>query len=136
MIRRKIFRRRNERGQTMAEFSLVLPFLAVLLLGIVQFGVVFNHYLTLTDAVRAGARRGAVARFDPPSQRSAIIEKKVRDAAADLDGAKLKVFVTQPAKWETGADVKVRATYQYKLKILGVVVKSGDLKSETTERVE
>ena len=46
----------EERGQTMAELALVLPVLLVLLLGIAQFGVTFNNYISLTDAVRAGAR--------------------------------------------------------------------------------
>ena len=46
----------------MAELALVLPVLLVLLLGIAQFGVVFNNYISLTDAVRAGARRAAVSR--------------------------------------------------------------------------
>ena len=54
---------RNEDGQTMTEFALVLPILAVLLFGVIQFGIVFNNYVTLTDAVRAGARKGAVGRF-------------------------------------------------------------------------
>ena len=52
----------NQRGQTMAELALVLPVLLVLLLGIAQFGVAFNNYITLTDAVRAGARKAAVSR--------------------------------------------------------------------------
>ena len=52
----------NQRGQTMAELALVLPVLLVLLLGIAQFGVTFNNYVSLTDAVRAGARKAAVSR--------------------------------------------------------------------------
>ena len=43
----------------MTEFALVMPILLFLLLGIIQFGIVFNNYVTLTDAVRAGARKGA-----------------------------------------------------------------------------
>ena len=46
----------------MVEFAIVLPILLVLVFGIIQFGIVFNHYLTLTDAVRAGARQAAVSR--------------------------------------------------------------------------
>ena len=53
---------REERGQTMTEFAIVLPILIVLLFGIVQFGILFNNYVTLTDAVRAGARAAAVSR--------------------------------------------------------------------------
>ena len=47
----------------MVEFALVLPILLMLLLGVIQFGIAFNHYLAVTDAVRAGARQGAVARY-------------------------------------------------------------------------
>ncbi len=49
----------------MVEFAMVLPILLVLVFGIIQFGIVFNHYLTLTDAVRAGARQAAVSRTLP-----------------------------------------------------------------------
>jgi hypothetical protein len=45
----------GERGQAMVEFVIVLPILCMLLFGIVQFGITFNHYLTLTDSVRAGS---------------------------------------------------------------------------------
>src|SRR5918992_177483 len=83
--------RRHEEGQTMAEFALVLPMLAVLLFAVMQFGVTFNRYLALTDAVRAGARAGAVARHaeSPP----ATTEERVREAAANLDQAALTVTV-------------------------------------------
>ena len=47
---------RDDSGQTMVEFTLVLPILCVLLFGILEFGIVWNHYVTLTDATRAGAR--------------------------------------------------------------------------------
>jgi Flp pilus assembly protein TadG len=51
---------KSERGQTMVEFTLIVPILLVLMLGIAQFGITFNNYVTLTDAVRAGARKAAV----------------------------------------------------------------------------
>ena len=38
--------------------------------------------------------------------------------------------------WEHGETVTVKATYPYKVDLLGIVVASGNLKSETTERVE
>ena len=53
---------RSERGQTMVEFALAMPVLCLVLFGIIQFGVLFNDYLSLTDATRVGARKGAVSR--------------------------------------------------------------------------
>ena len=54
-----------KQGQAMVEFALVLPILVALVFGIIQFGILFNHHLTLTDAVRAGSRQGAVSRTLP-----------------------------------------------------------------------
>ena len=51
--------RRQERGQSLVEFSLLLPVLTMLLLGMLEFGTAFNHQLTLGYAVREGARIGA-----------------------------------------------------------------------------
>ena len=49
----------REDGQAMVEFAIVVPVLLMVVLGIIQFGILFNHSLTLTDAVRAGARQGS-----------------------------------------------------------------------------
>lgn len=120
----------------MAEFTLILPALVLLLFGIVQFGIVFNNYLALTDAVRAGARHASVARFLPPGDREATVKQKVKDAAVDLDTAKLDIDVNAPANWAPGSDVTVKAQYPYSINLLGMVVKSGSVSSSTTERVE
>jgi Flp pilus assembly protein TadG len=123
---------RDERGQTMAEFAVVLPILVVLLFGIVQFGILFNNYVTLTDAVRAGSRTAAVSRdaSDPESAATA----SVRASASGLDQSSLAVSVSSP--WQPGSDVTVTATYPYAIKLLGWVVTSGSLTTQTTERVE
>ena len=125
-------RRHRERGQTLTEFALVLPLVALLLFGVIQFGIVFHQYVTLTDAVRAGARQGAVGRHLSDPAGSA--EDRVRESAADLDQSQLDVSVS--STWEQGEDVSVTATYPYNISLLGFVVKSGDLTSTTTERVE
>ena len=54
---------RNARGQAMVEFVMIVPVLLVVLFGIIQFGIAFKNYVTLTDAVRAGARVAAVSRL-------------------------------------------------------------------------
>jgi Flp pilus assembly protein TadG len=123
---------RNQRGQTMTEFALVMPLLLFLLLGVIQFGIVFNNYITLTDATRAGARKGAVSRR--LSSPATAVQTQVRNAATDLKSSDLQVTVT--STWTQGSDVTVTATYPYDIKLLGLVVKSGRLHSTMTERVE
>jgi Flp pilus assembly protein TadG len=129
---------RNDSGQAAAEFALVLPVLAMLLLGIAQFGIAFNHYLTLTDAVRAGARQAAVSRFvaDPV----ATTKNRVTGAASGLVTTDIVTTVTAPdgkaPSWQPGTDVKVTSTYPYAINLLGVVISSGRFSSSTVERVE
>lgn len=126
-------RLRNEKGQTLVEFALVAPLLLVIVFAVVQFGVAYNDYITLTDATRVGARKGAVSRHEVNP--AAAAETAARNSASGLDPAKLDVSVTATA-WEAGGSVTVESTYPYEIDLLGFVVASGDLRSETTERVE
>jgi Flp pilus assembly protein TadG len=131
-----LFRRqidfKSEQGQSVTEFALALPILALLLFAVIQFGVAFNNYVTLTDATRAGARKAAVGRqsTNPVGDCQAAI----RGSAKDLTQASL--IPTCSSTWQPGADVTVTATYPYKISLLGLVVKTGRLSSTTTERVE
>lgn len=123
---------RSEQGQSLTEFALALPILALLLFAVIQFGIVFNNYVTLTDATRAGARKGAVGRQLSNPQGAAVTA--VRNSAQDLKQSNLNVTVT--STWRPGSDVAVSASYPYSISLLGMVVKSGRLSSTTTERVE
>lgn len=116
----------------MVEFALVLPILCLLLFGVIQFGIVFNNYVDLTDAVRAGARKAAVSRqaADPVGTAT----QAVVSSAGDITINPAKVSVT--STWQPGDDVTVQASYPYSISLLGLVVASGNLTSKTTERVE
>ena len=116
----------------MAEFAIVLPILVVLLFGIVQFGILFNNYVTLTDAARAGARAAAVSR--QASDPTGTADAAVRASASDLTQGSLGVSVS--SAWTPGAPVTVKATYPYSINLLGWVVSSGNLSTSTTEAVE
>lgn len=122
----------SEQGQAVTEFALALPILALLLFAVIQFGIAFNNYVTLTDATRAGARKAAVGRqsVNPTSDCQAAI----RSSAKDLKPSDLTTVCT--STWQPGADVTVTATYPYKISLLGLVAKTGRLSSTTTERVE
>lgn len=116
----------------MVEFAVILPIFVVLIFGIIQFGIVFNNYVTLTDATRAGARAGAVARLDPNPTGTATTA--VQTSGTDLNQSNLTVSVN--STWQPGSDITVHATYPYSINLLGWVVSSGTLTSTTTERVE
>jgi Flp pilus assembly protein TadG len=126
---------RSSDGQTLVEFAIVLPLLALLLFGVIQFGIVFNNYIDLTDAVRAGARTAAVSRqTTDPTGPTGVTQQAVVNSAGDITINPTNVTVT--SDWLPGDPVSVQATYPYSISLFGVVVASGNLQSKTTERVE
>ncbi|HEX9379506.1 MAG TPA: TadE/TadG family type IV pilus assembly protein [Gaiellaceae bacterium] len=125
---------KNERGQTMTEFAFVLPILLVVLFGIIQFGIIFNNYVALTDAARAASRKGAVSRnaSDPKGD----CEATGYAAGTNLKQPHVKFILTCDSNWAPGSDVTVTATYPYDIKLLDWIVASGTLNTTMKERVE
>lgn len=59
----------SERGQSLVEFSLILMPLFLILLGIIQFGFIFNTYITMANASRDAARLGTVYVYSAASSK-------------------------------------------------------------------
>ena len=51
---------RSERGAELIEFGLTLPLLLLVVLGIIEFGFMFQEYEVVTNAAREGARLGTM----------------------------------------------------------------------------
>jgi hypothetical protein len=56
----RLFARRRQRGQSLAEFTLILPIILALAFCIAEFGTAYGTNMTLIEATREGARVGAV----------------------------------------------------------------------------
>lgn len=57
----------DESGASLVEFALVLPVFALLLFGLIDFGLVFGSYITMRNGVEAGARSATVDNYTPPT---------------------------------------------------------------------
>ena len=57
----KIYKRGHEktRGQSLVEFTIMLPVVLILLSGVIEFGFLLNYYLDIIDAARETARFAA-----------------------------------------------------------------------------
>lgn len=112
VLKLKRFRYRNseakERGQSMVEFVLVLPIFLLLVFSIVDFGMGFHAWLTVTNSAREGARLGAVRGSN------AEIVTRVHNTADTLDAADMTVTVTN-AQGNPGESVVVDVDYDYTL---------------------
>ena len=56
---------RSQKGQTIVEFAFMLPLLMIIVVGIIDFSIIFYNKAVVTNASREGARAGCVARYDP-----------------------------------------------------------------------
>ena len=86
-------RRGRARGQTLAEFALVLPVLIVMLMGIFDLGRAIFAYNAITNAAREGARLGIV------NQWADSIRERAVDMAptADQNPNAVTVAISKPA---------------------------------------
>ncbi len=121
LIRRRTEKgQRGEKGQALVEFALLVPIFLVLMFAIVDFGMGFHSWITVTNSAREGARIGAV------QATTAQIETRVRDTS-DLINEDTKMTVTvgcgpssDPPPTGTcpsqpGESVVVRVDYDYDL---------------------
>jgi hypothetical protein len=100
--------RKREDGQSLVEFALVIPIFLLVLFSIVDFGMAFHAWITVTNSAREGARIGSVRAT------SGEIEQRVRDTATSLEQANLSVGVTN-AEGQPGESVVVDVSYDYSL---------------------
>lgn len=130
-------RMRDDQGQAMIEFALVLPVLLLVVAGIIKFGILYNHYVTLTDAVRVGSRELALGRGLNGVQGSTqdpclrAVNRTINAAAPALQLTPAQVTVTlltpdacpsgpTPANMVQGDEAKIEAVYPCDLTVVGI----------------
>ena len=67
-------RLKSERGAELIEFALIFPLLLLVLLGIIDFGFLFQRYEVLTNATREGARMAVLPGYTHPDIRSRVCD--------------------------------------------------------------
>lgn len=101
---------KNYYGQSLVEFALVLPIILLILLGIVDFGMLFNDYLIITNASREAVRQAVVGATD------AQIRSKIADMTSTLEQSRVAIVITPvQASRHYGDEVWVSITYGHNL---------------------
>ena len=112
----------------MLEFAIVVPFLLLLILGIIEFGWVFNGWLTVTAAAREGARV-AVLEKDNDDDVYAAVQRHV-------DNSTLSDHSVDPPDRSGDEDIKVIVRGQL-LPVIGLFVRGElELTGQATMRRE
>lgn len=98
---------KNEDGQAMVEFALILPIFLLILCGILDFGWLFYNQLSLNNACREGARYAVVNTADGADTQAIInhIENTTTTVFAN-DGVDITVTYSSPSD-PTSGDITV-----------------------------
>lgn len=97
---------KHERGAAAVEFALLVPFLIMIVLGIVEFGRAYNAQVTLTNAAREGTRTMAIEKSQEKARAAA------RNAASHLSPAVVDGNVAFSAtNCPSGEQMTVTITY-------------------------
>lgn len=125
---------KKNKAQALVEFVIVLPILLLILMGIIQFGLVLNAYLTITNISREGARAAAVGT-------SYIdVDNLIISSAPNLDSEQLNINISpSEGNRKSGETLTASITYNYKLTV-PIISKLFNneilLKAETSMRIE
>ncbi len=125
---------KNKRGQSLVELALLLPLLLLILMGIFEFGRVFNAYLITNHAAREGARFAVVGSDDLQ------VISRIRDSIFYLDPTKMTVNIS-PGESSRTRGSSVTVNLQYDIDIIVPIIESIvpnplTLESKTVMRVE
>ena len=124
----------KQKGQSLVEFTIILPILLIILLGMLEFGLVLNAYLSINNCSREGARLGVVGGSDGE------IKNLIKDISPSLNTNKLNVSINPvESSRRRGESLTVTVEYSYDVitPIISVIIDDEiDLKMQTTMRIE
>jgi Flp pilus assembly protein TadG len=151
---------KSENGQAIVELAFVLPFILILLLGLIEFGVLFYNQAMLTNASREGARAGMTYTsdgsgnyWDVASMRAAVsaaVNRYLQGRLINFGGTPSWTTSSSrtggspgdpdhPEYNTTGGTVSVAVTYTHTFLVYGNFIGSGNtvnIGSQTIMRLE
>jgi Flp pilus assembly protein TadG len=118
----------TQNGASTVEFAMILPFLLVILFGIMEFGILLYDKAVITNASREAARSG-IAYKNPKLTTDEIKGVAVNYAGSylisssgsDLKSGDIKVLPETPLSFSTssGTPLTVTVTYPYTFFVFG-----------------
>jgi Flp pilus assembly protein TadG len=96
---------RDERGQSLVEFALVLPVLLLILVGIFNFGVLFYSDIVINEAARDAARYASIG-----VSQTEILQVIGQDCQT-LNVSQVNTSISQPYPQSSGLPVTITITY-------------------------
>lgn len=105
----KINQVKNNRGAALVEFAIVLPLLLLLLVGMIEFGLLFYNKQVLTNASREGARAGIARESNIPE----VVDDYCRDRLINFSSINDVTTSVVGAGGAFNEDLVVTVKYDY-----------------------
>lgn len=109
----------SQKGASAVEFALILPLLAVITFGIIEFGMLIYNQQVLTNASREGARAGIVASAPrvTPAQIQAVVQNYCLNHMVTFGTQNTPNIINPPVGYSAtalfGSNLVVQVNYQY-----------------------
>jgi Flp pilus assembly protein TadG len=134
----------SESGQAVIELAVTLPLLLVVVMGIFDFGLMFQRYEVVTNAAREGARVGVLPTYstdDAKARAQQYLTSGGLTGGATIDAAVAAVTFGSPAKSVDQITVTVQYVHNYVfigpiLNLFGGSLGNVTLKGVSTMRLE
>jgi Flp pilus assembly protein TadG len=129
-----------ESGQAVIELALTLPLLLVVVMGIFDFGLMFQRYEVVTNAAREGARVGVLPNYTT-ADAQARAHQYLTSGGLSASSATVTAVVAQSPTFGSPAmsvnQVTVTVTYPYTYAFVGPMLNlfGGSLGSVTLQAV-
>jgi Flp pilus assembly protein TadG len=90
-------RTNRQKGATLVEAAMVFPLIILLMMSILELGLAFREFLTLSFTARDAARVGSLAGNDPDADCDIIQSIVAAFGSADLHGVDIHIFKASEA---------------------------------------
>jgi Flp pilus assembly protein TadG len=109
-------RSKSQEGAGLVEFAVVAPLLAILLFGLLEFGLSVYSKEVLTNASREAARFGVV--YTTPRKTTAEIKAKVQEYLTKAGFTDTPTINVTGAQGSSGDPLTISVSYHYTFQVL------------------
>ncbi len=133
--------RADQQGSVIVELALMLPLLAILILGATDLGVIIREHQVLQNAAREGARFSAQPANNIDSSNPAATANSIRDKVINylaqenitITATDCTADATEPKQWNCGA-ITIRQQYPIPVAVGGTTQDYGSSVAVTYNR--
>jgi Flp pilus assembly protein TadG len=131
---------REARGQTMVEFAIVLPLIALALFACLKVGLGFFTYEDVASAANAGARAAAVNHGADPTAVARQAAKSIAPTVGLTDSEISVTYISTSSppgpSWSYPGTVTVTVSHPLTFSFLGLLPQDFNLSATATKRLE